>query len=131
MSRITRNITDLGKETVTPPAPDAPRAMNGATWHLSLTIWDVHAGDLGAEIVAQTDSPESCYTLGACLERVAELIDEIHPDASHAASREKISSRQQSHRVQMSKTAGNTTFRVRYVADGRDMLATADIRRAE
>ena len=90
-------------------------AAHTSHWHSTVDVWDI-SGEI-AEHVA-TAPAVTAPTLGELVDKVSDMLVEAYPSASEEAHKPALAARVASLRVSISRTNGNTMFRVRFTEPG-------------
>ena len=100
-------------------------AAHTSYWHSTVDVWDI-SGEVAEHI--GTAPPVTAPTLGELVDRVSDMLLEAYPGASEEAHKPALAARVASLRVSISRTAGNTMFRIRFTDPG---PVSAGIRRPD
>lgn len=90
-------------------------AAHTSHWHSSVDVWDISTET--AEHIG-TAPAVTAPTLNELVDKISDMIVEAYPNASEEARKPALDARVASLRVSISRTKGNTMFRIRFTEPG-------------
>lgn len=100
-------------------------AAHTSHWHSTVDVWDISTET--AEHIG-TAPAVTAPTLNELVDKISDMLVEAYPNASEEARKPALDARVASLRVSISRTKGNTMFRIRFTEPGQ---VAAGIKRAD